>query len=49
MKLSRDIQSLSEFKRDSAKMLRQLKKTGEPIISAIIAVKIVFIKSLLRD
>ena len=31
MKLSRDIQSLSVFKRDTAKFLKQMKKTGEPI------------------
>ena len=35
MKLTRDIQSLSTFKRDTAKMLRQLKKTGEPVVLTI--------------
>lgn len=35
MKLTRDIQSLSVFKRDSAKFLKQLKETGEPIILTI--------------
>lgn len=35
MKLSRDIQSLSVFKRDAAKFLRQLKKTGEPIVLTV--------------
>lgn len=32
MKLTRDIQSLSTFKRDTAKIVRQLKKTGQPVI-----------------
>jgi prevent-host-death family protein len=35
MKLSRDIQSLSVFKRDSAKFMRQLKKTKEPIVLTV--------------
>ncbi len=35
MKLTRDIQSLSVFKRDSAKFIRQMKKTGEPILLTI--------------
>ncbi|MFN6962890.1 MAG: type II toxin-antitoxin system prevent-host-death family antitoxin [Pyrinomonadaceae bacterium] len=35
MKLSRDIQSLSVFKRDSAKLIRQIKRTGEPIILTV--------------
>lgn len=35
MKLTRDIQSLSVFKRDSAKFLRQMKKTGEPIVLTV--------------
>lgn len=35
MKLSRDIQSLSVFKRDTAKFRRQLKKTKEPIILTV--------------
>lgn len=35
MKLTRDIQSLSVFKRDTAKFMRQLKKTREPIILTV--------------
>lgn len=35
MKISRDIQSLSVFKRDTAKFLRQLKKTGQPIVLTV--------------
>lgn len=35
MKFSRDIQSLSVFKRDSAKFLKQMKKTGEPILLTV--------------
>ena len=35
MKLTRDIQSLSVFKRDSAKFLKQMKKTGEPIVLTV--------------
>ena len=35
MKLSRDIQSLSVFKRDSAKFLKQMKKTGQPIVLTV--------------
>ncbi len=35
MKLTRDIQSLSVFKRDSAKFIRQMKKTGEPIVLTV--------------
>ncbi len=35
MKLSRDIQSLSVFKRDSAKLIKQLKKSGEPMILTV--------------
>lgn len=35
MKLSRDIQSLSVFNRDTAKFLRQLKRTGEPIVLTV--------------
>jgi prevent-host-death family protein len=35
MKLTRDIQSLSVFKRDTAKFMRQLKKTKEPIILTV--------------
>ena len=35
MKLSRDIQSLSVFKRDSSKFLKQIKKTGEPLVLTV--------------
>lgn len=35
MKLERDIQSLSVFKRDSSKLLKQLKRTGEPIVLTV--------------
>lgn len=35
MKLTRDIQSLSVFKRDSAKFLEQMKKTGAPIVLTV--------------
>jgi prevent-host-death family protein len=35
MKLTRDIQSLSVFKRDTSKFLKQLKKTGEPIVLTV--------------
>ena len=35
MKLSRDIQSLSVFKRDTAKFRRQLKRTREPIVLTV--------------
>ena len=35
MKLTRDIQSLSTFKRDTAKILRQLKRTGEPVVLTV--------------
>ena len=35
MKDSRDIQSLSVFKRDSAKFLKQLKETKEPIVLTV--------------
>ena len=35
MKLTRDIQSLSVFKRDTSKFLKQMKKTGEPIVLTI--------------
>ena len=35
MKLTRDIQSLSTFKRDTAKIVRQLKKTGQPMILTV--------------
>ena len=35
MKYSRDIQSLSVFKRDSAKLLNQIKETGEPLVLTV--------------
>lgn len=35
MKLSRDIQSLSVFKRDSSKYLRQIKKTRAPLVLTV--------------
>jgi prevent-host-death family protein len=35
MKLSRDIQSLSVFKRDSSKFMRQLKRTKQPIVLTV--------------
>lgn len=35
MRISRDIQSLSVFKRDTAKFRRQLKKTKEPIVLTV--------------
>jgi prevent-host-death family protein len=34
-KLTRDIQSLSTFKRDTAKIVRQLKKTGQPVVLTV--------------
>ena len=35
MKLTRDIQSLSTFKRDTAKLVRQLKKTGNRVVLTV--------------
>lgn len=35
MKLARDIQSLSTFKRDTAKFVRQMKKTKEPMVLTV--------------
>ena len=35
MKFTRDIQSLSVFKRDTAKFMRQMKKTGKPIVLTV--------------
>lgn len=35
MKLTRDIKSLSTFKRDTAKVVRQLKKTGQPVVLTV--------------
>ncbi len=35
MKLARDIMSLSTFKRDSNKVMRQMKKTREPVVLTV--------------
>jgi prevent-host-death family protein len=35
MKLTHDTQSLSTFKRDTAKIVRQLKKTGQPMVLTV--------------
>ena len=35
MKLTRDIHSLSTFKRDTAKLVRQMKKTREPLVLTV--------------
>ena len=35
MKFTRDIQSLSVFKRDSSKFIKQIKKTGQPIVLTV--------------
>ncbi|HEY2380825.1 MAG TPA: type II toxin-antitoxin system Phd/YefM family antitoxin [Terriglobia bacterium] len=35
MKLTRDIHSLSTFKRDTAKLVRQMKKTKQPVILTV--------------
>ena len=35
MKLTRDIQSLSTFKRDTAKLMRQMKKTKAPVVLTV--------------
>jgi prevent-host-death family protein len=35
MKLTRDIHSLSTFKRDTAKLVRQMKKTKEPLVLTV--------------
>ena len=35
MKLTRDIHSLSTFKRDTAKILRQMKKTKQPVVLTV--------------
>ena len=35
MKLGRDIQSLSTFKRDTAKFVRQLKRTKAPVVLTV--------------
>ena len=35
MKLNRDIQSLSTFKRDTAKLVRQMKRTKAPVVLTV--------------
>ena len=35
MKLTRDIHSLSTFKRDTAKMVRQMKRTKAPVVLTV--------------
>ena len=35
MKLTRDIHSLSTFKRDAAKLVRQMKKTKKPVVLTV--------------
>lgn len=35
MKITRDIQSLSVFKRDTSKFMLQMKKTGQPIVLTV--------------
>ena len=35
MKLTRDIHSLSTFKRDAAKLVRQMKKTKAPVVLTV--------------
>lgn len=35
MKLVRDIQSLSTFKRDTAKLVRQMRKTKQPVVLTV--------------
>jgi len=35
MKLTSDIQSLSTFKRDTAKLMRQMKKTKAPVVLTV--------------
>lgn len=35
MKLARDIQSLSTFKRDTSKLMRQMKKSKEPMVLTV--------------
>src|ERR1044072_3755353 len=35
MKLTRDIHSISTFKRDTAKLMRQMKKTREPVVLTV--------------
>lgn len=35
MKLTRDIQSLSTFKRDTTRLIAQMKRTGEPVVLTV--------------
>jgi prevent-host-death family protein len=35
MKLARDIQSLSTFKRDTARLMRQMRRTKEPMVLTV--------------
>ncbi len=35
MKLTRDIQSLSVFKRDTSKFMKQMKRTKQPIVLTV--------------
>ncbi len=35
MKLHRDVQSLSTFKRDTSKFLKQMRETGEPLVLTV--------------
>ena len=35
MRGTRDIHSLSRFKRDTAKLIRQMKKTGKPVVLTV--------------
>ena len=35
MKLTRDIHSLTTFKRDTAKLVRQMKKTKQPVVLTV--------------
>jgi len=35
MKISRDVQSLSTFKRDSSKFLKRMEETGEPLVLTV--------------
>jgi len=35
MKVTRDIQNLSTFKRDTANLVRRLKKTGQPVVLTV--------------
>lgn len=35
MRISRDIQSVSTFKRDTSKFLKQIEETGEPLVLTV--------------